>query len=120
MAENNPTIDDLKAPLLAAIGAADLALATMSDLILNMRERAEEARGDASSRVEDSRARLNKLQEDLPEQFAGLRDRLTADELRKVAETYVEAASSRYNELVERGEAALERIRHQSAFEDAS
>ena len=32
MAEN-PNIDDLRAPLLAALGAADLALATVNDLI---------------------------------------------------------------------------------------
>lgn len=117
---DNPTIEELRAPLLAALGAADLALATVTDLVTNMRERAEEARGDATSRVEESRARLAKLQEDLPEQFAELRDRFTADELRKAAEGYLEAATNRYNGLVERGEAALERLRSQSAFEDAS
>jgi heparin binding hemagglutinin HbhA len=119
MAEN-PTTEDLRAPLLAAIGAADLALATMNDLIVNMRERAGEARGDASSRVEESRARLTKLQEELPEQFAELREKFTAEELRKAAEGYVEAATSRYNELVQRGETALQRFRSQSGFDDAS
>jgi heparin binding hemagglutinin HbhA len=119
MAEN-PTIEELRAPLLAAIGAADLALATMNDLITNMRERAGEARGDASSRVEESRARLNKLQEELPEQFAELREKFTADELRKAAEGYVEAATGRYNDLVQRGESALERFRSQSGLDDAS
>lgn len=119
MAEN-PTIEELRAPLLAALGAADLALATVTDLVTNMRERAEEARGDATTRVEESRARLAKLQEDLPEQFAELREKFTGDELRKAAEGYLEAATSRYNELVERGEVALERLRSQSSFEDAS
>ena len=38
---DNPTIDDLKAPLLAALGAADLALATVNDLLAELRERAE-------------------------------------------------------------------------------
>lgn len=119
MAEN-PTIDELKAPLLAAIGAADLALATMTDLVTNLRDRAGDARGDASSRVEESRVRLTKLQEELPEQFAELREKFTADELRKAAEGYVEAATGRYNDLVTRGEAALERLRSQSGIEDAS
>ena len=68
MAET-PTIDDLKAPLLAALGAADLALATVNDLLVELRERAEEARTDTRSRVEERRARLTKLQEDLPEQL---------------------------------------------------
>jgi heparin binding hemagglutinin HbhA len=117
---DNPTIDDLKAPLLAALGAADLALATVNDLLAELRERAEETRTDTRSRVEARRARLSKLQEDLPEQLRDLRDRFTADELRSAAEGYVEAATSRYAELVERGEAALERLRSQSGIDDAS
>ncbi len=119
MAEN-PNVEDLRAPLLAALGAADLALATVNDLSANIRERAEETRTGTRSRVEERRARLSKLQEDLPEQFTELRDRFTSDELRKAAEGYLEAATSRYNELVERGEAALERLRSQRPFEDAS
>ncbi len=117
---DNSNIDDLRAPLLAALGAADLALATVNDLITNLRERAEETRTETRGRVEERRARLTKLQEDLPEQFAELRERFTAEELRKAAEGYLEAATSRYNELVERGEAALERLRSQPALEDAS
>ena len=115
-----PAIDDMKAPLLAALGAADLALATVNDLLVELRERAEETRSDTRSRVEQSRARLTRLQEDLPEQLGELRERFTADELRSAAEGYVEAATSRYNELAERGEAALERLRGQAGFEDAS
>ena len=117
---DNANIDDLRAPLLAALGAADLALATVNDLITDLRERAGETRTDTRSRVEESRARLTKLQENLPEQLRELRERFTSDELRKAAEGYVEAATNRYNELVERGESALERIRSQSPFEDAS
>ena len=117
---NQPTIDDLKAPLLAAVGAADLALETVNEIVANLRERAEEARTDANTAIEDRRARLNKLQEDLPTQFGELRDRLTADELRRAAEGYADAAQTTYNKLVERGEAALERLRSQSAFEDAA
>ncbi len=119
MAENS-NIDDIKAPLLAALGAADLALATVNELITNLRERAEETRTDTRSRVEESRARLTKLQEDLPEQLTELREKFTAEELRKAAEGYLEAATSRYNELVERGEAALERLRSQQSFEEVS
>jgi heparin binding hemagglutinin HbhA len=113
-------VEDLRAPLLAALGAADLALATVNDLIINLRERAEETRTETRSRVEERRARLSKLQEDLPEQLTELRERFTAEELRKAAEGYMEAATSRYNELVERGEAALDRLRSQRPFEDAS
>jgi len=119
MAETT-NIEDLRAPLLAALGAADLALATVNDLIINLRDRAGETRADTRSRVEESRARLTKLQDDLPEQFTELRERFTSDELRRAAEGYLEAATGRYNELVERGESALQRLRSQSGFEDAS
>ena len=115
-----PTVDDLKAPLLAAVGAADLALERVNEIVATLRERAGEARTDAGSRVEESRARLTKLQEDLPSQFGELRDRLTSDELRKFAESYADAAQTTYNKLVERGEAALERLRSQPAIEEAA
>jgi heparin binding hemagglutinin HbhA len=117
-AKNQPTVDDLKAPLLAAVGAADLALERVNEIVATLRERAGEARTDTQARVEESRARLTKLQEDLPTQFGELRERLTSEELRKVAESYAEAAQTRYNKLVERGEAALERIRNAPALEE--
>jgi len=131
MAENTTTVEDLKAPLLAAVGAADLALATVNEIVVTLRDRAEEARTDASERAEESRAkltarvdeardRLTKLQSDLPKELGDLRERLSADELRKVAEEYAEAATSTYNKLVERGEAALERLRNQPAIEGAA
>lgn len=101
MAENT-NIEELRAPLLAALGAADLALATVNELIAGLRDRAEDTRSDTKSRVEESRARIAKLQEDLPEQFTELRERFTAEELRKAAEGYLDAATNRYNELVER------------------
>jgi heparin binding hemagglutinin HbhA len=113
-----PTVDDLKAPLLAAVGAADLALERVNEIVAALRERAGEARSDAEARVEESRARLTKLQEDLPTQFGELRERLSSEELRKVAESYADAAQARYNNLVERGEIALERIRNTPALEE--
>jgi heparin binding hemagglutinin HbhA len=119
-AKNQATPDDLKAPLLAAVGAADLALERVNEIVATLRERAGEARTDAETRVGETRARVTKLQEELPTQFGDLRERLTSDELRKFAESYAEAAQSSYNKLVERGEAALERLRSQPALEDAA
>ncbi|OBA90878.1 heparin-binding hemagglutinin [Mycobacteriaceae bacterium 1482268.1] len=119
-AANQPAVDDLKAPLLAAVGAADLALERVNEIVAALRERAGDARTDANARVEESRARFTKLQEDLPTQFGDLRDRLSSEELRKFAESYADAAQSTYNKLVERGEAALERLRSQPALEGAA
>jgi heparin binding hemagglutinin HbhA len=115
-----PTVDDLKAPLLAAVGAADLALERVNEIVAALRDRAGEARTDAETRVEESRARLTKLQEDLPTQFGDLRDRLSSEELRKFAENYAETAQTTYNKLIERGEVALERLRNQPALEEAA
>jgi heparin binding hemagglutinin HbhA len=121
MAEKNqPTVEDLKAPLLAAVGAADLALATVNEIVASLRERAEEARTDATTRVEERRARFTKLQEELPTQVTELREKLSSDELRKAAEGYAEAATAQYNKLVERGEEALTRLRNQPAIEGAA
>jgi heparin binding hemagglutinin HbhA len=121
MAEKNQIeIDDLKAPLLAAVGAADLALERVNEIVATLRERAGEARSDAGSRVEESRARINKLQTELPAQVGDIRDRLSSDELRKFAEGYAESAQSTYNKLIERGEAAIERLRSQPALEEAA
>ena len=121
MAEKTqPTIEDLKAPLLAAVGAADLALATVNEIVAALRERAGEARTDAEARVEEGRARLTKLQEELPTQVDEIRGKLNADELRKAAEGYADNATATYNKLVERGEEALARLRSQPAIEDAA
>jgi heparin binding hemagglutinin HbhA len=117
-AKNQPTVDDLKAPLLAAVGAADLALERVNEIVATLREPAGEARASASARAQERRARLTKLQEDLPTQFDELRGRLSSDELRKFAENYADAAQTTYNRLIERGEAALERLRTQPAFEE--
>lgn len=119
MAERTtPTVEDLKAPLLAAVGAADLALERVNEIVAALRDRAGEARSDASGRVEETRDRIAKLQEDLPQRAKDLRGRLTGDELREAAESYREQATELYNDLVERGEAALERLRNQPGFEE--
>ena len=119
MAERTtPTVEDLKAPLLAAVGAADLALERVNDIVTALRERAGEARTDASDRVEETRGRIAKLREELPKRREELRGRLTGDELRKAAEDYREQATELYNDLIERGEAALERLRNQPGFEE--
>ena len=119
MAEN-PTIEDLKAPLLAAVGAADLSLATVNEILANLRDRAGEARTEAAERAQERRAALTKLQEDLPQRAEELRGKLSSEELRKAADSFVEDATATYNSLVERGEAALERLRNQPDFKDAA
>ena len=115
MAENT-TVEDLKAPLLAAVGAADLALATVNEILITLRERAELA-GD---RMDDRRAVLTRLQEELPKRTEELRGKLSTEELRKAADEFLGDATVTYNSLVERGGAALERLMGQAEFKDAA
>jgi heparin binding hemagglutinin HbhA len=115
MAENT-TVEDLKAPLLAAVGAADLALATVNEILTTLRERAELA-GD---RMDDRRAALTRLQEELPKKTEELRGKLSTEELRKAADEFLGDATVTYNSLVERGGAALERLMGQPEFKDAA
>ena len=114
--KNENTIEDLKTPLLAAVGAADLALATVNEIVATLRERAEVA-GD---RMEDRRAALTRLQEELPKRTEELRGKLTTEELRKAADDFLVDATATYNNLVARGEAALERIKGQPEFKEAA
>jgi heparin binding hemagglutinin HbhA len=115
MAENT-TVEDLKAPLLAAVGAADLALATVNEILTTLRERAELA-GD---RMDDRRAALTRLQEELPKKTEELRGKLSTEELRKAADEFLGDATVTYNSLVERGGVALERLMGQPEFKDAA
>ena len=114
--KNETTVEDLKAPLLAAVGAADLALATVNEILTNLRERAEVA-GD---KMDDRRAALTRLQENLPKRTEELRGKLSTEELRKAAEEFFTDATETYNSLVARGEAALERIKGQAEFKEAA
>lgn len=114
------TAEDLKAPLLAAVGAADLALATVNEILISLRERAGEVREEANTRVEGRRAVITKLGETLPKRTEELREKLTTEELRKAAEAYLDSATTTYNNLIARGEIAVERLRSQSDFHDTA
>ncbi len=106
MAQNNTiTVDDLKVPLLAAVGVADLTLEQVNETVSAVRERALDARSDARSRVDETRERLTKLQKDLPQRRKELRARLTTEELRR----YRGSATDQYKSLVERGQTVLKR-----------
>lgn len=114
---SNP-IENVKTPLFAAVGAGDYALQAVSDVASKLRERAEARTADWQAKAEETRERLQGLPEDVPTQIADLREKFTSEELRKVAEAYVQVATSLYNSLAERGEEAVERLRHQPLVEE--
>ncbi|ROZ89235.1 heparin-binding hemagglutinin [Gordonia sp. OPL2] len=126
MSESTRTLAN---PIYAAVGAGDYVVAQFNDIVAQLRERTESAtetaqarleqtRGDAQARLDEARTRLNALPEDVPAQIEDLRGKLNSDELRKVAEGYLESATGFYNSLAERGEETVERLRQQPLVQE--
>ncbi len=65
----------------------------------------------AQSRFDEAKTRIGSLQEEVPAEIEEIRGKLTTEELKKLADPYVEKATEFYNSLAERGEATLERLR---------
>lgn len=116
MAENNPHHRRSEGPLLAAVGAADLALATVNEILGTLRA------GRAGRRPDGRLSRRADAPAGGTAQAPGgaLRERLSTEELRKAADEFFADATETYNTLVERGEAALERLTGQPEFKDAA
>ncbi|WP_447004663.1 hypothetical protein ACRAKI_34600 [Saccharothrix isguenensis] len=111
---NMPTTEELRkageqavaaarTPLLAALGAGDLAAKAVIDALIKARERAEEARTAAES---------SDLKKDLLE-------KLDPAELRKVVDAYTQSALNLYQYLAQHGEEALEKLKTQPQFQRA-
>lgn len=91
-------IEQARTPLLAALGAGDLAAKAFLDAVNRAKERAESARTAV---------------EDLPAELNGLRDKLDPAELRKLVDEYTAAALNLYQRLADQGEDALGKLREQ-------
>lgn len=107
------TMDRVKTPLLAVLGAAETAGSALTDTI-------NKARSEATGRAQETQDRLqsalNDLQRrvsDLPAEIGELRSRLEPAELRKLAEAYGEVAQNAYTTLAERGDEVFGEFRSQ-------
>jgi heparin binding hemagglutinin HbhA len=87
-------LEQAKTPLLAALGAGDLAGKALTEALTK-------ARTQVNERAEAAREAV----EDLP--------KLDASELRKLVDTYTSAAANLYSYLAEHGEETLEKLREQ-------
>ncbi|MEO9222825.1 MAG: heparin-binding hemagglutinin [Mycobacteriaceae bacterium] len=105
-------IDQAKTPLLAAIGAGDYALAAIAEALQNARSRAE-------GNVENARERVADFPEEFNTQLSELRSKLEPEELRKVADAYVQAAADIYVSLAERGDEVIAKVRKQPQVDQA-
>ncbi|CRK60273.1 Iron-regulated heparin binding hemagglutinin HbhA (Adhesin) [Alloactinosynnema sp. L-07] len=94
----NTAIEQVRTPLLAALGAGDLAAKAVADAVNKAKERAESTRTAAA---------------DLPADLSGLREKLDPAELRKLIDNYTEAALKLYQKLADQGEDALDKIKTQ-------
>ncbi len=108
---SNP-VDQAKTPLLAAIGAGDYALAAIADALQNARSRAE-------GNVETARERVADFPEEFNTQLSELRSKLDPEELRKVADSYIQAAADIYVSLAERGDEVIAKVRKQPQVDQA-
>ncbi|GAB3495420.1 heparin binding hemagglutinin HbhA [Amycolatopsis cihanbeyliensis] len=95
----NAALEQVRTPLLAALGAGNLASQAVVDAVGKARERVTE--GSESAR---------KTFEDLPNEVESLRGKLDPAELRKLIDEYTDAAVKLYNKLTESGEQAWDKI----------
>lgn len=102
------TMEQARTPLLAALGAGDLAAHAVADTVHKVREQLNE-------RAESARAGVNDLPQDLDE----LRGKLDPAEVRKLVDSYTQSAVQLYGYLAERGEDALGKLRSQPQVQRA-
>lgn len=100
----NDAVDPLRAPSLAVLGLGDYAVAS-----------AQEAFSKVQSGATEVQARV----EDLPSELQELRHKLTAEDFRRLADSYLKAVRTVYDDLVKRGNGAYSKIKTQPQVKQA-
>ncbi len=100
--------EQVRQPLLAAIGVGDVATQAVIDAV-------RKARAQFTERAEQARTAVD----DLPTDVHSLSEKLDPAELRKLVDQYADAAVKLYEYLTEHGEQALDRLRGQPQFKKA-
>jgi heparin binding hemagglutinin HbhA len=95
-------VDQVRTPLLAALGAGDLAAKAVLEAV-----------GKAKDGVTERAEAARKTAQELPTDVTSLREKLDPAELRKVVEEYTDAALKLYRKLADQGEEALDKLRAQ-------
>lgn len=98
----NTAAEGIRTPLLAAIGAGDLATHAVIDAVNKARTKVNEGTTSARETVDT-----------LPRDLAGLREKVDPAELRKLVDEYTEAAQKLYQKLADQGEDAWGRVKAQ-------
>jgi heparin binding hemagglutinin HbhA len=113
------TFDVVRSPLLAALGALDIATKAATEALGKVRSEAADRAEEAQSRWQKTLQELQARVSDLPAEFGELRHRLEPAELRKLAEEYGEAAQRTYAALIERGAEIYDELRNQPRVQQA-
>lgn len=93
----NTAADSVRTPLLATLGAGDLATRAVIDAVTKARTKVNESATTAKDAV--------------PTDLAGLREKIDPAELRKLVDEYAEAAQKLYHKLADQGEDALTKLK---------
>jgi heparin binding hemagglutinin HbhA len=92
--------DGIRTPLLAALGAGDLATQAVIDAV-----------NKARTKVGEGTATAKGTAGTLPRDFAGLREKVDPAELRKLVDEYTDAAQKLYQKLAGQGEDTLTKLK---------
>ncbi|WP_425388219.1 hypothetical protein [Amycolatopsis taiwanensis] len=103
----NTAAEQFRTPLLAALGAGNLATQAVADAMARAKERVTET-GEAA----------RKNLEELPTEVTTIREKFEPAELRKVIDNYTAAAFELYSKLAETGEEAWDRFRSEPRVKD--
>lgn len=95
----NAALEQVRTPLLAALGAGNLAAEAVADAV-----------NKAKTRVTEGSETARKNIEELPTDVESLREKLDPAELRKVIDEYTDAALKLYHKLAESGEQAWDKF----------
>ncbi|MDP9642854.1 heparin binding hemagglutinin HbhA [Actinopolyspora lacussalsi] len=95
-------------PLVAALGAGEIAAHAVADSVHRVREQLNEHAGSARETVSE-----------LPSDLGELRERIRSGEVRELLDGYRDSAARLYGYFSERGEDALQRLREQPGVRHA-
>ena len=104
-----------RTPVYAYIGANDLAVEAVAGIVSDLRQRAE----DTVVGLQERAAEVPERVQAVPGEVSALLNQFRPEELRKVAEAYVQVAAGIYNGLAARGEDVVSRLRDENPQLDA-
>ena len=112
----------VRTPVYAYIGANDLAIEAATGIVSDLRRRASETAAELQEKAANFQGRAAEVPDRVqavPADVQALLDKYNPEELRKVAEAYVQVAAGIYSGLATRGEDVVTRLRNDNPQLDA-